>query len=96
MGVGDGFGTSTSINSVGSLWFDGLSFTPPIQKSLVAELMLPTECGSTESGLIKLREPVFALLLGESSRRHAGQNTSIETLGEIIHIGPLGRLLSMS
>jgi len=76
----------------GSLWLDGLGFTPPIEKSLVAELMLPTECGSTESGLIKLCEPVFALLLGKSSRRHARQNISIEPFEEIIHMGLLGPL----
>jgi len=54
--------------------------------------MLPAKCGSTESGLIKLREPVFTLFLGKSSRRHARQNISIEPFEEIIHMGLLGPL----
>ena len=76
----------------GSIRFNRLSFAPPVQKTLVAELMLSAKCRSTEIGLIELREPVFALLLGKSSRRHAQQNTSAGPLGEIIQMGLLGRL----
>lgn len=72
--------------------FVGLGFAPPVEKALVTELMLPTKRGSSESGLIELCEPMFALLLGESSRRHAEQDTSIDSLGEIIPMGLLGPL----
>ena len=76
----------------GSLRFSGSCFAPPVQKTLIAELMLSAKCRRTEIGLIELREPVFALLLGKSSRRHTGQNTSGDPLGEIIQMGPLGPL----
>jgi hypothetical protein len=52
----------------GSVSFVGLGFAPPVEKTLVAELMLPAKRGSSESGLIELREPMFALLMGRSSR----------------------------
>ena len=48
----------------GRVSFVGLSFAPPVEKTLVAELMLPAKRGSSESGLIELREPVLALLAG--------------------------------
>ncbi|MBC8148527.1 MAG: hypothetical protein H8E96_02475 [Verrucomicrobiaceae bacterium] len=54
--------------------------------------MLPAECGSSEGGLIELREPALALLAGSSSGRHAGHDTSIDALGEIIQMGLLGPL----
>ena len=59
---------------------------------MVTELMLPAKGCSRKIGLIELREPVLALLAGSSSRRHTGDNTSIDALGEIIKIGPLGPL----
>ena len=49
--------------------------------------------GSRKIGLIELREAVFALLAGSSSRRHTRDDTSIDALGEIIKMGPLGPLL---
>jgi len=76
----------------GSLRFSRTGFSSPVQKTLVAELMLPAECSSSERRLIELYEPVLALLLGKSSRRHAEQDTSIEVLGEIISMGLLGPL----
>ena len=44
----------------GSVSFVGLGFAPPVEKTLVAEFMLPAKRGSSESGLIELREPVLA------------------------------------
>ena len=76
----------------GSVNFVGLRFAPPVEKTLVAELMLPAKRGSSDGGLIELREPVLALLAGSSSRRHAGHDTSIDATGEIIPMGLLGPL----
>lgn len=76
----------------GSLHFSGPGFAPPVQKTLVAELMLTAKFRGTKIGLVKLCEPVLALLLGKSSRRHAEQNTSVDPLGEIIQTGLIGPL----
>ena len=73
-----------------------MGLAPPVEKTLVAELMLPAKRSSSESGLIELCEPVLALLAGSSSRRHAGDDTSIENLWEIIQMGPIGPLPASS